>query len=105
MNNEDLNLNYAVGKNEDQYVKIYINSKYPAGTTASKEVVRGSSFNKEFNIPSINLAQLCERYYFKKPVFLNLDVEGFGGFAVRQNNWDEEKCRPDIILAEENQWN
>ena len=57
------------------------------------------------NIPTIGLKQLCERYYFKRPKFLNLDVEGLGGYALKQNDWDSPKCRPEIILAEENEWN
>ena len=38
-------------------------------------------------ISTINLAELCERYFIKKPVFLNLDVQGFSDLALAQNNW------------------
>lgn len=48
---------------------------------------------------------MCHRYYYKKPVFMNLDVEGFGGFALENNDWENEKCIPDVILAESNEWN
>ena len=36
---------------------------------------------------------------------MNLDVEGFGGFALENNDWENEKCIPDVILAESNEWN
>ena len=108
LNHEDLNINYAIGKKQDVFVELNVNLRQPALSTASKEVVKDqgqSGFNLLMNTSSITLAQLCERYYIKKPAFLNLDVEGFGGFALTQNNWDIEKCRPDVILAEANRWN
>ena len=38
-------------------------------------------------------------------MFLNLDVEGLGGYALKQNDWENPKCRPEMILAEENALN
>ena len=84
---------------------MYINNQ-PSLSTASPEIlISKSGFDTKMNIPSIGLKQLCERYYFKKPMFLNLDVEGLGGYALKQNDWENPKCRPEMILAEENALN
>ena len=37
MNTDDLNLNYAIGENEDSFITLYVNQQ-PSLTTASPEV-------------------------------------------------------------------
>ena len=34
---------------------------------------------------------------------MNLDIEGYGAMALSENDWDNEKCRPDIIFSENNE--
>ena len=86
----DLNLNYAIGDQQDVIVPINVNLGIPSLSTASMQVVNdhgSNQFTLRMNISSITMAQLCERYFIKKPAFFNLDVEGFGNQALTQNNW------------------
>jgi hypothetical protein len=45
------------------------------------------------------MADLCNKYYKAKPNFLNIDVEGIGEMVLKSNDWSNDKCVPDIILA------
>ena len=46
MNTDDLNLNYAIGEEEDSFITLHIN-KVPSLTTASQDVIEGrGGFNK-----------------------------------------------------------
>lgn len=33
-------------------------------------------------VPSISMQKLCESYFIKKPVFLNIDTAGYGSKAL-----------------------
>lgn len=35
---------------------------------------------------------------------MNLDIEGYGSQALKTNDWTNPICRPEIILAENNQF-
>lgn len=48
----------------------------------------------EIKVPSITLKQICERYYYRKPIFMNLDIEGYGSKALLSNDWTNDKCVP-----------
>ena len=49
---------------------------------------------------TINLADLCHKYYKTKPNLMSIDLEGIGQFVLRSNDWNNSKCVPDLILAE-----
>jgi len=49
---------------------------------------------------SISLADLCHKYYKAKPDFMSLDLEGIGDLVMRSNDWNTDKCIPDLIYAE-----
>ncbi len=51
----------------------------------------------------MTIRQLCERFYFRKPTFMNLDIEGYGGRALLTNDWNNPKCVPDVIFSEINE--
>ena len=57
----------------------------------------------EIKVPSMSIKQLCERFYFRKPTFMNLDIEGYGGRALLTNDWNNSKCVPDVIFSEINE--
>lgn len=42
---------------------------------------------------------LCERFFNRKPNFLNLDIEGHGSETLMSNDWTNDKCVPEIIFA------
>lgn len=58
---------------------------------------------QEMKVPSLTLKQICERYYYRKPIFMNLDVEGFGGRVLEGNDWSNPKCVPELIVSEINE--
>ena len=71
-------MNTAIG-DEDTYVTL-IDLSEDAASTLSKKVV--DTFGKNFNwhpvdetkIPSIKMKKLCENYFYRRPLFLNLDI-------------------------------
>ena len=56
---------------------------------------------KEQKVMTISMADLCHKYYKGKPHLLNIDIEGIGEMALRSNDWETDKCVPDIIYAED----
>ena len=48
------------------------------------------------------MKQLCERYFYRRPLFLNVDIEGYGYQALNSNDWSNQLCNPDIIFSENN---
>ena len=40
-------------------------------------------------IASINMTQICDRFLMKKPLFLSLDIEGYGSLALQGNDWSK----------------
>lgn len=76
MNEEDLNLNYAMGAGSSAFVEMFI-PKSPLASTVLQET-RPQDPKEEaiIRIPTISLSELCEFYFFRKPLFLNVDVEG-----------------------------
>ena len=74
-----VNLNTAIGQ-ADIFVVLY-DLLDDSTSTISRKVVdfdkerRGrDTVNKKSTIPSMNMSQLCRRYFLKKPLFLNLDI-------------------------------
>lgn len=51
-------------------------------------------------MPTISLKQICERYFYRRPVFISLDIEGMEGKALEQNEWNNSYCRPDVWIVE-----
>ncbi len=37
---------------------------------------------EEIKVPSMSMKQLCNRYFHRKPLFINLDIEGYGSKAL-----------------------
>lgn len=54
----------------------------------------------EEKVQKITLADLCHQYYPKRPKFMNVDVEGHGLIALAFNDWNDIKCKPEIIIVE-----
>jgi len=54
---------------------------------------------QEVKIPSISMKKLCERFFFRRPIFLNLDIEGYGSMALQSNDWNNPNCKPEIIFS------
>lgn len=59
---------------------------------------------QDISVPAITMGTLCHNYYLKRPKFLTLDIEGYGSQALMTNDWKTAKCRPEIILAENNRF-
>lgn len=51
------------------------------------------------------LSTVCERYFYKKPLFFNLDIEGYGAQALLSNDWSNPKCRFEVVFTELNNAN
>lgn len=51
------------------------------------------------------LSTVCERYFYKKPLFFNLDIEGYGASALLSNDWNNPKCRFEVVFTELNDAN
>ena len=45
------------------------------------------------------MKQLCERFYYRRPIFMNLDIEGYGPRALQYNDWKNIKCVPELIFS------
>lgn len=50
---------------------------------------------------TINLADLCHKYYKAKPTLMNIDLEGLGASVLQSNDWSNNKCVPDIIHSKD----
>ncbi len=50
-------------------------------------------------VPTISLKQICERYFYRRPVFFSLDIEGMEAMALQGNDWNNSYCRPDVWIV------
>ena len=48
------------------------------------------------------MADFCHKYYLKKPKLLSIDIEGYEYPALASNDWENDKCIPEIIIIEIN---
>ena len=46
------------------------------------------------------MKQLCQRYFKKKPNYMNIDIQGVTTKLLKSNDWNNPKCRPQIIFPE-----
>lgn len=44
-------------------------------------------YEKPIKVMPMTLAELCKRYYERKPNLMSLDIEGVGHTALESNNW------------------
>lgn len=51
------------------------------------------------------MRDLCHKYYLKKPKFMSLDIEGYGYAPLSSNDWDNDLCVPELIIAEDSAYN
>ena len=51
---------------------------------------------------TLNLANLCHTYFLKRPKFMSIDIEGVNYLPLSTNDWNNEKCVPEMIYAEVN---
>ena len=64
-----------------------------------KEFATGRPEVDQILVATITMKKLCENYYLKRPIFMTLDIEGYGSQALLTNDWENPICRPSIILA------
>ena len=55
---------------------------------------------KSVNVETMTMSDLCHKYYPKKPKLMSVDIEGHGLVALQSNDWDDDKCVADVLLAE-----
>ncbi len=46
------------------------------------------------------MKQLCQRYFKKKPNYMNIDIQGVTTKLLKSNDWDNPKCRPQVMFPE-----
>ena len=98
-------LNMAVGK-PDEFVTIQIMGEDSSSTVnpgfedylhKSRPGLRAT---KNYTVPSISIKEICERYFYRRPIFISLDIEGNEGVGLENNDWNNPKCRPDVWMVE-----
>jgi FkbM family methyltransferase len=100
---ETTSLNVAIGP-EDEYVQLSeLNDD--STSTINPEFkqfqmdIRSDLKEKNIaNVPSISMKQLCKRYFLRKPMAMNLDVEGSEIAVLKSNDWENDTCRPEIAV-------
>ena len=58
----------------------------------------GRNGEKSVEVGTITLAELCKMYP-KAPKLMNVETAGQGLAVLKTNNWDDEKCVPEVISA------
>ena len=49
---------------------------------------------------TITMSDLCHQYYPTRPKLISVDIEGHGLVALKFNDWDDEKCVPEVLTTE-----
>ena len=55
---------------------------------------------EEIPTPSMSFRQICERFIYRKPTFLNVDIQGNEALALLKNDWSNPMCRPELLYIE-----
>lgn len=81
---------------------MYEDSRNAGGSTISKSQTEKDTqfFKVSHKAMTINLADLCHKYYKAKPNFMSIDLEGVGRQVLMSNDWKTDKCLPDLIYSE-----
>ena len=85
-----MNIFSAIG-DSDVFLTLYEMSEDSSSTVSPlvKEIAaKSSKVVQETRVPSMNMKDLCLRFFPRKPLFLNLDIEGYGAKALEGNDWD-----------------
>lgn len=101
MRPDQTNLNFAIG-DKDTFVTLFEVDEDSSSTVSPKvmEFIKGSKpVLQQIKVAAMTLKQVCNRYYFRKPIFMNLDIEGYGSKALESNDWSNPLCVPDIIFS------
>ena len=105
---QQLNVNFAVGK-KDEFATLYEYDFDSSFSTISKEVneylineEKKKPASQEVTIAELSLKQVCERYFLRKVNYFTLDIEGYGAQVLMGNDWANPKCRPELIMSENN---
>ena len=106
MRPSDINIHTAMGE-EGKFLTLFEMDNDSTATVVQKVKQfqidqKQRKVVEEINVPSMSMKQLCERFFQKKPLFLSLDVEGYDAKVLMENDWDNTKCRPEIIFTENN---
>lgn len=82
-----------------------------SGSTVSKQAKETFAYAmnqptvKEEPCISLNLRDLCHNYYLKKPKLMSIDIEGYGYAPLMTNDWTNDLCVPEVIIAEDSAYN
>lgn len=98
---DQTNLNFVIGDN-DTFTILYELTEDSSSKISKevKEFVSGyKPVREEILVPSLSLKQVCERYFYRRPILMNLDVEGVGSKVLESNDWTNPVCVPDIIIS------
>jgi FkbM family methyltransferase len=86
----EINLNLAITNQTGGYATLV---EYAEDSSASihadllKGMAAGSIKSKEQTVYQMTLADLCHKYYIKRPKLLNIDIEEHGYVALSSNDW------------------
>ena len=79
---DDLTLNNLIGPKPNTFIDFFETPDAPLVSTVSEVLKKNTTDMYIQKIATVGLADLCEKYYLKRPSYMSVDVEGVGQYTV-----------------------
>jgi FkbM family methyltransferase len=96
-------VNTAIGDDEKKFLRFNVDSDDESESTIvdpdGVDILNVTRNGTHISVPQMSLGDLCHRYFYRRPLFISVDIEGFEALAFSAHDWKTPNCRPDIWMV------